>query len=101
MRFASRFPPRLLDFVEDAARQRCPIAEINRLVGVEAMRIGVTKPSYERVRQLVHEARELERDYVSAAEILLDVATLRRSPQAYTRLATLPPRRRLRNRNGK
>ena len=99
MRFASHFSPRLLDKVDEFSEQAVPIAEINRRVGVEAQRLGVTKPSYERVRQLVHEARDLHRGYVSALEILTDIATLQRSPWDYRKLATLPPRPRLRDKN--
>ena len=97
MRFASHFSLRLLDEVDDLSEQSMPIAEINRRVGAEAQRLGVTKPSYERVRQLVHEARDLRRGYVSALEILNDIATLRRSPRDYGKLATLPPCPRLRD----
>jgi hypothetical protein len=68
-------------------------------VGAEAQRLGVTKPSYERVRQLVHEARDLRRGYVSALEILMEIATLQRAPRDYEKLATLPPRPRLRDRS--
>ncbi len=99
MRFASHFSLRLLDKVDDLSERSLPIAEINRRVGAEAQRLGVTKPSYERVRQLVHEARDLRRGYVSALEILIDVATRTRSPHAIEKLATLPPKPRLRDRN--
>ena len=99
MRFASHFSPRLLDKVDDLSEKSLSIAEINRRVGVEAQRLGVTKPSYERVRQLVHEARALHRGYVSALEILIDVATLQRSARDWAKLATLPPRPRLRDKN--
>ena len=54
---APRIPPRLLDAVaahDDGSR---PIAEIIRRVGDEADRLGITRPSYERIRQLVHENR--------------------------------------------
>lgn len=78
--------------------ERVPIAEINRRVGSAAERLGYARPSYERVRELVHVARELQRGYVSAAQILLDVATLRRSPRDCQKLATLPPQPRLRDR---
>ena len=99
MRFASHFSPRLLDKVDTLSERSVPIAEINRRVGVEAQRLGVTKPSYERVRQLVHEARELRRGYVSALEILMDIATRQRSQLDYAKLVDLPPRPRLRERN--
>jgi len=97
VRFASHFSPRLLDEVESLSGQSLPIAEINRRVGTTAQRLGVTKPSYERVRQLVHEARELRRGWTSAMEILLDVATRARSPRAYEELVTRPPLPRLRD----
>ena len=99
MRFASHFSPRLLDEVDALSEKSLPIAEINRRVGAEAQRLGVTKPSYERVRELVHEARDLRRGYVSALEILVDVATRTQSPRAYLKLITLPPKPRLRDRN--
>lgn len=98
MQFGPRYPRRLLDVIERLATERGPIAEINRRVGEEAVRLGLSRPSYERVRELVHEARELQRGQVSAADILLDVATLQRSPSDYQKLATLQRRPRLRDR---
>jgi hypothetical protein len=83
--------------VERLAGRNVPIAEINRLVGAEARRLGLPKPSYERVRQLVHEARALTKGHVSAGEILLGVATRRRPPKDWEKLATLQPRPRLRD----
>ena len=98
LRFATHFSPRLLDEVEALSARAIPIAEINRCVGAKAQRLGVTKPSYERVRELVHEARELRRGHISALEIFIEVATLQRSPRHYEKLLTLPPRPRLRDR---
>ncbi len=77
------------------------IAEINRLVGEEAERIGLTRPSYERVRELVHEARWLRNGHPSVGRTLLDVATRARSHAAYVELAARGPRPRLRDRPGK
>ena len=99
MRFASHFSPRLLDAVDDLAGGSLSIAEINRRVGREAQRRGVTKPSYERVRQLVHEARYLRRGYVSALEIFFDFATHQQPVRAAERVASLPSRPRLRDKN--
>jgi hypothetical protein len=99
VRFASHFSLRLLDEIDRLSEQSVPIAEINRRVGARAQRLGATKPSYERVRQLVHEARELRRGYVSALQINFEVATLQRSPRHYEKLVSLPPRPRLRDRN--
>jgi hypothetical protein len=101
MRFASRLPPRLFDLIEELAVERIPIAEINRRVGTEAERLGVTRPSYERVRELVHEARWLRADHPSVAKALLDVATRTRSHAAYVELAARGPRPRLRDRPSK
>src|SRR4051794_41412172 len=37
---------------------RLPYAEIARRIGREAERLGAARPSYQRVRQLVHASRE-------------------------------------------
>ena len=50
MQFAPRYTLRLLDVIERLALERAPIAEINRRVGAEAERLGLARPSYERVR---------------------------------------------------
>jgi hypothetical protein len=101
VQFAPRLSPRLLDVIERRAVDRVPIAEINRLVGAEAERLGLPRPSYQRVRVLVHEARVLHRLYIPATDILVDVATQVRSPYALRTLALRPPRPRLRDRIAK
>lgn len=101
MRFASRLSPRLFDFIERLAERPLSSAEINRLVGAEAERIGITRPSYERVRELVHEARWLKNGHPAVGRALLDVATRTRSHAAYVELAARGPRPRLRDRPGK
>jgi hypothetical protein len=88
----------VFDLIERLAAERIPIAEINRRVGTEAERMGITRPSYERVRELVHEARWLARDHPSAGRAMLDVATRTRSHAAYAELAARGPRPRLRDR---
>jgi hypothetical protein len=60
-RFAPRLTPRLLDEIERQSKRRVPIAEINRSVGEKAVAMGLPRPSYERVRSLVHEAGRLRR----------------------------------------
>ncbi len=50
---------RLLDEIERQSRRSLPIAEINRRVGRAAWRMSLPRPSYERVRVLVHAARRL------------------------------------------
>lgn len=98
MRFATHFSPRLLDEVDRLAGQRMPIAEINRRVGAKAQRLGATRPSYERVRQLVHEARELQRDYISALPIFFDFVAYQNPARTIEQLSKLAPRPRLRDR---
>jgi hypothetical protein len=95
---APRLPRRLLDVVEVLSRRQAPIAEINRLVGAEAERLGLPRPNYETVRVLVHEARGLRVRQATVGSVLLDVATTVRSPWAYAELASRPPRERLRDR---
>lgn len=56
---APRIPMRLLEEVELLSGLPLPIAEINRRVGRAAWRLSVPRPSYERVRVLVHVARRL------------------------------------------
>jgi hypothetical protein len=101
MRFATRLPARLFDLIERLAEHPLSIAEINRLVGAEAERVGVTRPSYERVRELVHEARWLGKGHPSLGSTVLDVATRTRSHAAYLELAARGPRPRLRDRPSK
>ncbi len=98
VRFASHFSPRLLDELDRLSAERLPIAEIHRRVGVKAQRLGATRPSYERVRQLVHEARDLQRGYVSALEIFFDFAAHQQPSRTTQNLAKLAPRPRLRDR---
>jgi hypothetical protein len=58
---APRIHPRLVERLvrlDDAAR---PIAELNRDLGAFAEAQGLTRPSYETVRELVHVTRSLRR----------------------------------------
>jgi len=73
--------PRLLETLVKADSSSIPIAETCRRVGREADRIGVARPSYERVRLLVHEARRIRRG-PSTASVLRDVAFRARPPEA-------------------
>jgi hypothetical protein len=76
VRSAAAVTPRLLAVLERIDDGRLPVAEIARQLGAEAERLGVPRPSYERVRQLVHELR-LERSDTgpSRGELLFDVTT--------------------------
>jgi hypothetical protein len=73
--------PRLLETLVKADGPSVPIAETCRRVGREAERIGVARPSYERVRLLVHEFRRIRRG-PSTASILADVAFRVSPPEA-------------------
>jgi hypothetical protein len=79
--FAARMSPRLLETLVRTDDRSIPIAETCRRVGSEADRIGVTRPSYERVRLLVHESRRIRRG-PSTASVLADVALRVRPPEA-------------------
>jgi len=59
-----------------------PIAEINRRVGREAERLGLQRPSYQRVRVLVHHSRRLRRSRPTTATVLVDVTLRVRPPEA-------------------
>lgn len=75
--FAPRLSPRLLEAIVRLEDPALPIAEISRRVGAEAARLGLFRPSYERVRFLVGELRyrrALKAQRPSTAEVLLDVA---------------------------
>ena len=51
---APRIRPALLKAIGRFDNRTIPIAEVCRRVGTEADRLGLTRPSYERVRELVH-----------------------------------------------
>jgi hypothetical protein len=50
-----------------------PAAEVTRAVGDGAEVLGLARPSYEQVRVWLRQA-ELERDRVTNADVLLDIA---------------------------
>jgi hypothetical protein len=55
--FAPRIPPRLLEQLVRLDDPSVPIAETYRRLGRKADRMGITRPSYERVRVLIHRFR--------------------------------------------
>ena len=95
MRFAPRLHPRLFEAIVKLDDPLVRIAETHRRVGEVADRHGLPRPSYERVRQIVHDARNRP-VYPSTTDVLLDVAFRARAPLAVgDHLAgTLPPKRR-------
>jgi hypothetical protein len=90
---APRLSPRLVAALEHLDDGTMPIAELRRLIGAEAQRLGLPRPSYERVRLLVHELRA-RRAEPTTAEVLWDVTTRVRAPDAVLKhiAGTLPPK---------
>jgi hypothetical protein len=80
--FAPRISPRLVEELLHLDDRRVPIAEINRRVGAAAERLGVPRPSYQRVRELVHASRRLHRYQPSTLSVVVDVAMRVRPPEA-------------------
>ena len=56
---AARLTVALLDAIDRLDDPKLPLAETARRVAAEADRLGLTRPSYERMRQLIHLLREL------------------------------------------
>jgi hypothetical protein len=78
---APRISPKLLEAIVRFDDRRTPIAETSRRVGREAERLGLPRPSYERIRELVHELRSIRRG-PSTASVLVDIAFRLRPPDA-------------------
>jgi hypothetical protein len=91
---APRLHARLVNEIFRLSKSRLSAAEITRRVGAKAAEDGLPRPSYERVRLLVHQAR-LRALEPTTADVLLDVAFRVRPPDAIgAHLAgTLPPGR--------
>ena len=78
--FAPRIPHRLLETLVRLDDPGVPIAETYRRVAGHGMR----RPSYERIRELVHESRRLRRRRgPTTASVLVDVAFRTRPPEAF------------------
>jgi hypothetical protein len=75
----------LLEALERIDDGRPPIADVVRRLGAAAEAAGETRPSYERIRQLVHESRALPADArrgPSRLRLALEVSALRRSRES-------------------
>ena len=72
-RFAPRIPHRLLVTLDRLDDRSIPIAETARRLGDEADRLGITRPSYQRIRELVHISRQMRRGPTTTS-VLVDVA---------------------------
>ena len=81
--FAPRISYRLLRSLDRLDDPKIPIAEVNRRPGAEAWRLGLPRPSYQRVRVLVHQLRRIRRRRgPSTGAILFDIALRTRPPEA-------------------
>jgi len=81
--FAPRISHRLLQTLDRIDDPKLPIAEVNRRLGAEAWRLGLPRPSYQRVRVLVHQLRRIRsRKGPSTGAILFDIALRTRPPEA-------------------
>jgi hypothetical protein len=78
---APRIRKELLEAVVRHDKRTHPIAETCRRVGRDAERLGLTRPSYQRIRELVHQSRRLRRG-PSTTSVLVDVAFRLRPPEA-------------------
>lgn len=78
--FAPRLSPKLLEAIVRYDDRKVPIAETYRRVGREAERLGLPRPSYQRVRVLVHAVRRARRGPTTAS-LLVDVALNIRHPR--------------------
>ena len=78
---APRIRKELLEAVVRHDERTHPIAETCRRVGRDAERLGLTRPSYQRIRELVHQSRRLRRG-PSTTSVLVDIALQVRSPEA-------------------
>ncbi|HMJ00966.1 MAG TPA: hypothetical protein VK488_14105 [Gaiellaceae bacterium] len=58
-----------------------PIAETHRVVGLLADELGLTRPSYEQARTIVHLLRSAKRD-PEVGQVLLDITMRVRPPEA-------------------
>jgi len=70
---APRISPRLLAELARIDEKAVPIAEVNRRLGAAAERLELPRPSYQRVRVLVHELRRVRRE-PRTRDVLIEVA---------------------------
>ena len=79
---APRISARLLAALARLDNPALPVAEVNRRLGAEAARLGLTRPSYERIRVLLNEARHARRRRgQTTAQVLVEIAFRLRPPE--------------------
>jgi hypothetical protein len=92
---APRIDSRLIAAMQRFDDRGRPIAETYRRIGLIAETIGLSRPSYEQVRRLIHEQRAGRRD-PGIGSVLLDIAFRAAPPEALLEVlaGTGPPPRR-------
>jgi hypothetical protein len=80
--FAPRISPQLLEALVRLDDRSVPIAEVNRRLGREAESLGLMRPSYQRIRVLLHASRRFRRNSPSTASVLFEIAVRARPPTA-------------------
>jgi hypothetical protein len=86
---APRISGRLIEAIVRFDDTRRPIAETHRRVGAEAEHLGLTRPSYQRIRELVHQVRNM-RPRLSVSDVVRIVCTpLKGTDDALERLREL------------
>ena len=90
---APRISPRLLAALERLDDETVPIAEVSRRLGREAQRLGLPRPSYQRVRVLVHELRAERTPEPGVGGLLLEVAVRARPVRDVYLHPDVPPLR--------
>jgi hypothetical protein len=80
--FAPRISWQLLEALVRLDDRTVPIAEVNRRLGREAWRFGLARPSYQRVRVLVHLSRRIGGNSQTTVATLFEVAVRARPPTA-------------------
>jgi hypothetical protein len=78
---APRIDERLVGALSRLDDGKRPIAETHRRLGCVADELGLSRPSYEQARVILHELRARRRS-PSRGEILLDIAFRTRPPEA-------------------
>ena len=78
--FAPRIPPKLTLAIARVDDETLPIAETWRRVGKLADRLGLPRPSYDRIRVLVHRVRRQRRQN-EPADLVVAIAVRVRPPR--------------------
>jgi hypothetical protein len=83
---APRLDERFLRAISRLDDPSLPIAEVYRRTRKVAGELGLPRPSYERVRQHIHEVRRVKRRRKEKWDVLLDVAYQVRPVEALSEL---------------